>query len=56
MEQIWTFVRTLYKGTVQGFSQFIDNDLQSYIPLFVFAGVVIVIKLLVSIIKKIKTK
>ena len=56
IDQIWTFIQTLCKGTVQGVTQFVSNDLQDYIPLFIFAGVAIVIKLLVGIIKKIKTK
>lgn len=56
MEQLWTFIQTLCKGTVQGTNQFIDNDLQNYIPLFIFAAVVVVVTFTWRIIKKIKTK
>ena len=56
MERIWTFMQTLGKGIVQGTKQYIDNDLQDYIPLFVFAAVVLVVFLIKKIIQKIKTK
>ena len=42
MEQFWTFIHTICKGVLQGTKQFIDNDLQSFVPLFIFAAVVIV--------------
>ena len=41
MDQIWTFFQTLGKGIVQGFRQYIDNDLHNYIPLFVIAAVIL---------------
>ena len=36
------FFQTLGKGIVQGFSQFITNDLSSYVPLFIIAAVLII--------------
>ena len=54
MEQIWTFIQTLGKGIVQGFSQYIDNDLKDYIPMFVIAAVLLLFVLLKSIIVKYK--
>ena len=36
------FFNTLEKGIVQGFDQFITNDLKSYIPLFIIAAVLII--------------
>ena len=36
------FIQTLSKGIVQGFRQFINNDLSSYVPLFIIAAVLIV--------------
>ena len=40
------FFQTLGKGIVQGFNQFITNDLESYIPLFIIAAVLIIAVLL----------
>ncbi|MBO7045489.1 MAG: hypothetical protein J6W38_03940 [Prevotella sp.] len=56
MEQIWTFFQTLAKGIVQGFRQFFANDLDNYVPLFIFAALVLIGSLLMRIIKKHKTK
>ena len=56
MDQIWTFIQTLCKGTIQGVSQFISNDLMDYIPLFLFAGVALIARLFVVIYRKIKSK
>jgi hypothetical protein len=56
LERIWTFIQTLGKGIVQGFNQFIENDLQNYIPLFITAAVIVAVSLLQRIIRKIKTK
>ena len=36
------FIQTLGKGIVQGFRQFIDNDLSSYVPLFIIAAILII--------------
>ena len=36
------FIQTLSKGIVQGFCQFINNDLSSYVPLFIIAAILIV--------------
>jgi hypothetical protein len=36
------FIQTLGKGIVQGFRQYIDNDLSSYVPLFIIAAVLII--------------
>ena len=36
------FIQTLGKGIVQGFSQFITNDLRSYVPLFIIAAVLLI--------------
>jgi len=40
------FFQTLGKGIVQGFNQFITYDLESYIPLFIIAAVLIIAVLL----------
>jgi hypothetical protein len=56
MEQIWNFIKTLSKGIVQGINQFISNDLQSYIPFFIIAAVIIVAALLKGIIGKFNKK
>ena len=56
MEQIWTFIRTLCKGTLQGIQQYIDNDLENYIPLFVIAAVLLLFTLINKIIRKYKTR
>ena len=53
MEQIWQFLKTLGRGIIQGFNQFIDNDLQSYLPLFILAAVLLVAKYLYGFIRKI---
>ena len=50
------FIQTLGKGITQGFSQFITNDLHNYVPLFIFAAVVLALFLIKKIIQKIKTK
>ena len=52
MEQIWTFIQTLGKGIVQGFSQYIDNDLKDYIPMFVIAAVLLLFVLLKKVIDR----
>ena len=36
------FIQTLGKGIVQGFLQFITNDLSSYVPLFILAAIIII--------------
>ena len=36
------FIQTLGKGIVQGFRQFITNDLSSYVPLFILAAIIII--------------
>ena len=36
------FFQTLGKGIIQGFDQFLTNDLQSYVPLFIIAIVLII--------------
>ena len=56
MERIWTFMQTLGKGIIQGTKQYIDNDLQNYVPLFLFAAVALAVYFIKKIIKKIKTK
>lgn len=56
IEQTWTFIQTLCKGTVQGVSQYIDNDLKDYIPLFLFAAVALIARLFVVIYRKLKSK
>ena len=48
------FMQTLGKGFIQGFKQFIGNDLQSYTPLFVIVAVVLAVSLIKIIIQKIK--
>ena len=50
------FVRTLCKGIAQGFGQFINNDLKSYVPLFVVAAVLIIVVLIKNWIIKIKNR
>ena len=39
---IMEFIQTLGKGIAQGFSQFITNDLSSYVPLFIIAAVLMI--------------
>jgi len=56
MERIWTFMQTLGKGIIQGTKQYIDNDLQNYVPLFLFAAVALAVFFIKKIIQKIKTK
>ena len=50
------FLQTLGKGVMQGFNQFIDNDLQDFMPLFVIAAVALAVFLIKKIIQKIRTK
>ena len=52
MEQIWTFIKSVSKGIVQGFGQFIDNDLKDYVPLFIIAAVLILFACLKKVIEK----
>ena len=54
MDQIWTFFQTLGKGVVQGFKQFVTNDLENYVPLFIFAAIILIGSLLLRIIRKYK--
>ena len=42
------FFQTLGKGIVQGFNQYISNDLESQVPLFIIAAVLIVAVLIRS--------
>ena len=49
-------IQTLAKGVIQGVKQFITNDLESYLPLFIIAGVLIVFVLLKNLIQKIRNK
>ena len=49
-------IQTLAKGVIQGVKQFITNDLESYLPLFIIAGVLIVFVLLKDFIQKIRNK
>ena len=49
-------IQTLAKGVIQGVKQFITNDLESYLPLFIIAGVLIVFVLLKDLIQKIRNK
>lgn len=56
IEQAWTFIQTLCKGTVQGVSQYINNDLNDYIPLFLFAAIALIARLFVVIYRKLKSK
>ena len=46
------FIETLSKGIAQGVNQFITYDLHNYVPLFIFAAVVLVGSWLWKIIKK----
>ena len=50
------FMQTLGKGIMQGFNQFIDNDLQTFMPLFVIAAVALAIFFIKKIIQIIKAK
>ena len=56
METIWTFIQTLGKGIIQGVKQFISNDFQDYVPLFIFAAIFIIATLFQKIFKKNKKK
>ena len=51
-----TFFETLWKGIVQGTSQFISNDLSSYIPLFVVAVGILIVHWVYGMVKKNKDK
>lgn len=55
MEQIWTFIQTIVKGVKQGTMQYIENDLESYMPYFIVSAVILVYALLKRLIQKIKT-
>ena len=55
MEQIWTFIQTVVKGVKQGTMQYIENDLESYMPYFIVSAVILVYALLKRLIQKIKT-
>lgn len=55
MEQIWTFIQTVVKGVKQGTMQYIENDLESYMPYFIVSAVILVYALLKKLIQKIKT-
>jgi hypothetical protein len=48
------FIQTLFKGIIQGVSQFITNDLHNYVPLFIFAAILIVIVKAKDWIKKLR--
>ena len=50
------FFQTLGKGVMQGFNQFLNNDLQNFMPLFVIAAVALAVFLIKEIILKIKAK
>ena len=50
------FMQTLSKGIMQGFNQFIDNDLQTFMPLFVIAAVALAVFFIKKIIQIIKAK
>ena len=49
-------MQTIGKGIMQGINQFIDNDLQNYVPLFVIAAVLILFVLLKKGIERFKNK
>ena len=55
MDQIWTFIQTVVKGVKQGTMQYIENDLESYMPYFIVSAVILVYALLKRLIQKIKT-
>ena len=40
------FLETIGKGILQGIKQFIDNDLQGFLPLFVIAAILLLVVLL----------
>ena len=56
MDTVWTFMQTLGKGILQGVKQFISNDLQDYVPLFILAAIFIIATVFQKIIKKIKNR
>ena len=56
LDQLWTFMQTLGKGVIQGTKQYIDNDLQDYLPLFLFAAIAIIFTLVKKFIRKNKSK
>ncbi|MBP5570910.1 MAG: hypothetical protein J6X46_07835 [Prevotella sp.] len=51
METFFTFVRSMAKGTFQGFNQYIINDLPSHIPLIITACVIIIIHFAIKLFK-----
>jgi hypothetical protein len=53
---MFEFLRTLCKGVSQGVGQFVTNDLESYVPLFIIAAVLIIVVLIKNLIVKIKNR
>ena len=51
IENLITIIRTLFKGVIQGTSQFITNDLPTYIPYFIAAGVIVIIHFAIDFFK-----
>ena len=50
------FMQTVGKGVIQGVRQYIDNDLENYIPFFIVSTVLLVGSLIWKMIKKSKNK
>ena len=49
---MWEFMVTLGKGIIQGFKQYIDNDLKDYIPLFIIALLILIASTVSRLIRK----
>ena len=56
LDRLWTLIQTLGHGIIQGFRQYIDNDLKDQLPLIIFAAVAIGAILLWRIYKKLKNR
>ena len=56
LDRLWTLIQTLGHGILQGFKQYIDNDLSDQLPLVIFAAVAIVATLLWRMYKKFKNR
>ena len=56
IEQIWTFIQTVVKGVRQGTSQYINNDLENYMPYFIFSAVVLALVMLKRLYDKFKNR
>ena len=50
------YMQTVGKVIIQGVREYIDNDLENYIPFFIFAAIFLIASLIRKMIKKSKNK